>query len=401
MDYKSLLTQVQKTLASIETSADLSETVAQLAEIVARDFQDQLGITGGRLYECGDEMFLLVHRFGESGGGEMGIEVPLDYKPIEMTLENGVVVMNPDDPGIDPVLEEKIGARRFAAISVGDDEWILSFNVSDELSSEDIHFSLNLVRYAINQKLRTERYRSILDEAQRIQQSILPQRIPQYRGYEVYGKTIPAELVNGDFYDFIPVSDTILGLAIADASGHGLPAALVVRDVYVGLRMGVDRDFKIVRTLQKLNRILHRTKLTTKYISLFYGELEENGTFIYSNAGHNPPFVLKADERYEFLRHGGRILGPTPDASYNRGYVGIEPGDVLCMYTDGLTEAHNEEGEEFGVDRLIELVRSLRERPAQEIVQQVLREIHEWGEPGQDDRTAVIVKAVATEDRRA
>lgn len=394
MDYKSLLTQVQKTLASIETPDDLSETVAQLAETVARDFREQLGISGGRLYECRDETFLLVHRFGDSGSGEMGIEVPVGYKPIELTLENGVVVMNPDDPGIDPVLEQKIGARRFAAISVGDDEWILSFNVSDQLGGEDIHFSLNLVRYAINQKLRTERYRSILDEAQRIQQSILPQRVPQYRGYEIFGKTIAAEIVNGDFYDFIPVSDTILGLAIADASGHGLPAALVVRDVYVGLRMGVDRDFKIVRTLQKLNRILHRTKLTTKYISLFYGELEENGTFIYTNAGHNPPFVLKADGRYEFLRHGGRILGPTPDASYNRGYVAMERGDVLCMYTDGLTEALNEEGEEFGIDRLIERVRTLKDRPAQEIVQQILREIHDWGEPDQDDRTAVIVKVI-------
>lgn len=400
MDYKSLLTQVQKTLASIETSDDLAATVAQLAETIARDFRDQLGITGGRLYEKRDEDYLLVHRFGDYGSAEMGILVPITYHPIELLLENRVVVMDPTDPGVDPVLEHKIGSRRFAAIAVGDEDWILSFDVSLELSREDILFSLNLIRYAINQKLRTERFESILDEAQRIQQSILPHRVPQYKGYEIYGRTIAAEVVNGDFYDFIPMSESILGLAIADASGHGLSAALVVRDVYVGLRMGVDRDFKIIRTLQKLNRILHRSRLTTKYVSLFYGELEENGTFIYSNAGHNPPFVLKGGDECHFLKEGGLILGPTPDATYNRGYIHVGAGDVLCMYTDGVTEAHSEEGEEFGVDRLIDLVRGNRNRTAQEIVGLVLQAVTEWGREGEDDRTVLIVKGVEVAQSR-
>jgi phosphoserine phosphatase RsbU/P len=400
MDYKSLLIQVQKTLASIETSDDLAATVAQLAETIARDFRDQLGITGGRLYECRDEDYLLVHRFGDYGSAEMGILVPVTYHPIELVLENGIVVMDPTDPGVDPVLEQKIGARRFAAISVGDEDWILSFDVSPELSREDILFSLNLVRYTINQKLRTERFESILDEAQRIQQSILPQRGPQYEGYEIAGRTIAAEIVNGDFYDFIPMSESILGLAIADASGHGLSAALVVRDVYMGLRMGVDRDFKIIRTLQKLNKILHRSRLTTKYVSLFYGELEKNGTFIYSNAGHNPPFVLKEGDEYHFLREGGLILGPTPDASYNRGYIELIAGNVLCMYTDGITEAHNGEDEEFGLDRLIDLVRRNRDKPAQEIVSTVLNAVEMWGRVGEDDRTVVIVKGVEIDRAR-
>ena len=394
MDYKSLLIQVQKTLSSIETSDDLAATVAQLAETIARDFREQLGITGGRLYECRDEDYLLVHRFGDYGSAEMGILVPVTYHPIELVLENGIVVMDPTDPGVDPVLEQKIGARRFAAISVGDEDWILSFDVSAELSREDILFSLNLVRYTINQKLRTEHFESILDEAQRIQQSILPKGVPQYKGYEIAGRTVAAEIVNGDFYDFIPMSESILGLAIADASGHGLSAALVVRDVYMGLRMGVDRDFKIIRTLQKLNKILHRSRLTTKYVSLFYGELEENGTFIYSNAGHNPPFVLKEGDEHHFLREGGLILGPTPDATYNRGYIELSAGNVLCMYTDGITEAHNEEDEEFGLDRLIDLVRLNREKPAQEIVSTVLNAIEMWGRAGEDDRTVVIVKGV-------
>jgi len=310
-------------------------------------------------------------------------------------LENGSIVMGPSDPGFDPVLEQKIGARRFAAIAVGDDNYILSFNVAPELSREDILFSLNLVRYAINQRLRAARYESLIVEAQRIQQSILPQRIPQYAGYDIYGKTVPAEIVSGDFYDFIPVSDNVLGLAIADGSGHGLPAALVVRDIYMGLRMATDRDFKIIRTLEKLNHIIHRSRLTTKFVSLFYGELETGGILIYSNAGHNFPFVLHGT-RVEYLRPTGPVLGPTPDATYVRGFTRLEPGDLLCLYSDGIPEAHDAHDREFGMNRLLRKVRACREKPAQEIVTEVLAAVKKWGREGEDDRTIVIVKATRT-----
>jgi sigma-B regulation protein RsbU (phosphoserine phosphatase) len=169
---------------------------------------------------------------------------------------------------------------RFCAVAVGDENYILAFNVSLKLKRDDILFSLNLIRYAINQRIRTHRFESLIGEAQRIQQSILPQRVPQYAGFDIWGRTVPAEIVSGDFYDFIPVTDNILGLAIADGSGHGLPAALVVRDIYMGLRMATDRDFKIVRTVEKLNHIIHRGRLTTKFVSLFYGELETGGILI-------------------------------------------------------------------------------------------------------------------------
>ncbi|HVR40544.1 MAG TPA: SpoIIE family protein phosphatase, partial [Thermoanaerobaculia bacterium] len=294
MDYKRLLTQVERTLEQIETNESPTITVRQLAETIASNFRDQLGINGGRLYELRDDnCYELVSRFGECHDGEIGIVVPSDYKPIELVIEAGIVVMDPTDPGVDPVLEERLGARRFAAIAVGHDEYIVSFNVSPELNRKDILFSLNLVRYTINQRFRAQRYESLIVEAQRIQQSILPQRVPQYAGYDIWGRTVPAEIVSGDFYDFIPVSDNILGLAIADGSGHGLPAALVVRDIYMGLRMATDRDFKIIRTMEKLNHIIHRSRLTTKFVSLFYGELETGGILIYCNAGHNFPFLLK------------------------------------------------------------------------------------------------------------
>jgi sigma-B regulation protein RsbU (phosphoserine phosphatase) len=398
MDYKRLLTNVERTLEEIDTGSisTTSETVAHLAETIATNFRDELGITGGRLYECrDDDTYELVGRFGFSHEGELGIVVPRDYKPIELVRENGIVVMDPNDPGVDPVLEQKLGARRFCAIAVGDEEFILAFTVSPELSREDILFSLNLIRYTINQKVRTHKYESLIVEAQRIQQSILPQRVPQYAGFDIWGKTVPAEIVSGDFYDYIPVSDSILGLAIADGSGHGLPAALVVRDIYMGLRMATDRDFKIIRTMEKLNHIIHRSRLTTKFVSLFYGELETGGILIYSNAGHNFPFLLRANgSKVEFLKNGGPVLGPMPDATYGRGYAKLEPNDLLCMYTDGIVEAHDRQDREFSLDRLLKVVKANRHRTSQEIGQEVLARVAKWGREGEDDRTVVIVKAL-------
>jgi phosphoserine phosphatase RsbU/P len=393
LDYKKLLTQVEKTLEQIETD-ETSATIETIAETIASNFRDDLGITGGRVYECRDDnMYELVGRFGEAMEGELGIVVPRDYKPVELAIENGIVVMDPSDPGVDPVLEGRLGARRFAAITASDDKYILSFNVPSELKREDIHFSLNLIRYVINQKLRAARFESLIVEAQRIQQSILPQRVPKYEGFDIWGKTVPAEIVSGDFYDFIPVSDSILGLAIADGSGHGLPAALVVRDIYMGLRMATDRDFKIIRTLEKLNHIIHRSRLTTKFVSLFYGELETGGILIYCNAGHNPPFVLTQKD-VQYLNSSGPVLGPTPDATYTRGFVHLKPGDLLCMYSDGIVEATDRKDREFGMERLLKVVRQNRERSAQDVGKEVLAAAAKWGPGTQDDRTVVIVKAI-------
>ena len=396
MDYKRLLTQVERTLEHIESSTNRRLNIEQLGQTIAKNFREQLGITGGRIYEVQEDTnYELVGRFGEENEGPLGIIVQRTYKPVELALENGVVVMNPDDPGVDPELELRLGARRFAAISVGDDNsHIIGFDVADKLSREDILFSLNLVRYTMTQRLRAERFESLIVEAQRIQQSILPQRIPHYKGFDIWGKTVPAEIVSGDFYDYIPLSDSILGLAIADGSGHGLPAALVVRDIYMGLRMATDRDFKIIRTMEKLNHIIHRSRMTTKFVSLFYGELELSGILIYCNAGHNYPFVLRANGHMMPLKHGGPVLGPMPDAQYTRGFAKLDPGDLLCLYSDGVVEAHDKHDNEFGLDRLQKVVKANRTKSAEEIGREVLAKVARFGREGEDDRTVVIVKAV-------
>jgi sigma-B regulation protein RsbU (phosphoserine phosphatase) len=133
-------------------------------------------------------------------------------------------------------------------------------------------------------------------------------------------------------------------------------------------------------------------------VSLFYGELETGGILIYSNAGHNPPFVLRRSNRIEHLKNGGPVLGPNPDATYTRGFVKLDPGDILCMYSDGVVEAHNRRDEEFGMERLMRNVKAHRDRglAAEQIGREVLDRVGKWGRKGEDDRTVVIVRAIET-----
>jgi sigma-B regulation protein RsbU (phosphoserine phosphatase) len=273
---------------------------------------------------------------------------------------------------------------------------VISFDVDAHRGSvEDLQSSLNIVRLAINQKLRQERFEEILQDARRIQTSILPKRTPRYDGFDIAGDSRPAEAVGGDFYDYIPVTPEMFDVVIADASGHGLPAALQVRDVYVGLRMGLTRDFKLARTVERLNAIINRSKLASKFVSLFLAELETTGSLIYVNAGHVLPFIMHADGAVESLREGGMVLGPSPDATYPRGFAQLGPGDTLVLYTDGITECHHHgTGEEFGVSRLQRLVARHLQRPASEIVQTVFQAVSRYAATGvpEDDQTLVVVK---------
>ena len=268
----------------------------------------------------------------------------------------------------------------------------------DQSSSEQVLFALSLLRNSVNQRIRRERIEEVLREARRIQASLFPSESPRFGAFEIAGRSVPLETVGGDFFDYIPVTDKILGLAIADVSGHGLPAALQVRDVYIGLRMGMARDFKMVRTVERLNQIIHKSALTSRFVSLFYGELEPNGVFIYVNAGHPPPFHLSAKGEVRFLSEGGAVLGPILDATYERGFVRLEPGDMVVMYTDGLIEATAAEepgdpDQEYGVDRLVALARTLAGRPARDVAQAMLADVEAFcaDQPPQDDRTVLVV----------
>ena len=271
----------------------------------------------------------------------------------------------------------------------------VSFDVHRRVKGEDLLLSLGIIRTVLDSKVKSDRLEGLMNDARRIQQSILPRGVPQVADYDVFGVTRPAEIVGGDFYDFIPVGENAFGVAVADASGHGLLAALLVRDVYVGLRMGIGNDMRIVPTVERLNRILNKSRLTTKFISLFYGEFEGEGEIIYVNAGHPGPLLLRAaGGGWESLDSTGMVLGPSPTASYGRRAAKMAPKDLVVLYTDGIVEAVDPKGREFGVDRLKRLVFELRKRPAREIAERTMAAVATWddGHPAEDDRTVVVVR---------
>lgn len=390
--------KVEQAAADIGGGGESGETIQSLATAIVERLREALGISGGRLYRRTDGGYRLAASFPEPRPELVGLTVPESYAPVHAALENGVVYMAAGDAGIDAEFEARLGVRSFAAIEVGEERFLLSFDVAPDAHRDDVLFSLGILRHTINQKLREVRLEEVFEQARRIQTSILPKRIPSYGRFDLWGQTRPMEKVGGDFYDYIPLTDKILGLAIADVSGHGLPAALQVRDIYMGLRMGLARDFKIVRTVERLNQIIHRSTLTSRFVSMFYGELELSGVFIYVNAGHPPPFHLTAAGEVRMLEEGGAVLGPVADATYERGVVRVQPGDTIVLYTDGMIEAapggqEGVDGAEYGVERLIALTRRLAGRSAREIGEALLADVESYtgDAPQSDDRTVLVL----------
>jgi sigma-B regulation protein RsbU (phosphoserine phosphatase) len=147
-----------------------------------------------------------------------------------------------------------------------------------------------------------------------------------------------------------------------------------------------------------MNKIIHKSTLTSRFVSMFYGELELNGVFIYVNAGHPPPFHITADGTVRYMEEGGPVLGPLPDASYNRGFVIMKPGDMLVFYTDGISETlgRDEDGRplgEYGTERLVETAREHQGETAREVVEAIFASVESFSRqaPPDDDRTVMVV----------
>ncbi len=152
----------------------------------------------------------------------------------------------------------------------------------------------------------------------------------------------------------------------------------------------------MVKVFERLNKVIHRSRLASRFISLFYSELDAGGNLIYCNAGHLPPYYYRRKkDRFYPMSEGGMVLGPSSTATYFRGFFKLEPGDFVIMYTDGISEAKNTSGEDFGECRILEYVRNrTQQSPARDVVQGLLEEVAAWsaGGPYLDDRTAVMIK---------
>ncbi len=390
-----LMKRVEELVREIESTDDAEKTVTTVVEGLIASFEDELGVFGGRLYRSAGEGYELRGTFGKAKSLDQGIFLPKTYPPIAACLVEGTVYRDMADADVDPLLEKKLGVEEFACLEVAEGAYILAFDVAPGHDRTGLLFSMSILRHAINSQIRQEKMNEVFRQASQIQSSILPKSAPSFSEFDLAGKSIPLESVGGDFFDWIPFSEKSMGIVLADVSGHGLPAALQVRDIYMGLRMAVGRQFKMIHTIERLNQIIHQAALTSRFVALIYGELEACGNFIYTNAGHLPPLLMRANGSIEYLRRGGVVLGPLGDASYERGFVEIQRGDILMAFTDGIVETHRpSDQEEFGEARLVELVENIRHEPAQVIVDAIFKAVEAFGESKEanDDRTVIVIK---------
>jgi sigma-B regulation protein RsbU (phosphoserine phosphatase) len=379
---------------SIEGRRDLLANLDAMLQTILRDFGADLGCAAGRLYEKVDDRYVLRRWYGENQPDRVGYTVPITYAAIQMLLDRGLLIMKEDDPGFDRGIEEPLGVTVFAAMTIGDDDrYILAFSLGGAFDREKTLYLLSAIQHVIGQKIRIRRFDDVMDQARRLQASLLPKGPPTFLHYDIFGRSVPADVVGGDLYDFIPLSDRILGVAVADASGHGLPAALQARDVITGLRMGMSEHLKIVATIERLNRVINRSNLAARFVSLLYGEIEANGNFTYCSAGHPPALLHQAGEFRE-LSLGGMVLGPDLDARYERGHEWIRPGDTLILYSDGITEAMNPEGEDFGVDRLKAIVAANGALSARSLADLIFQQVEQFSRRSRprDDQTVVVIR---------
>jgi phosphoserine phosphatase RsbU/P len=232
-----------------------------------------------------------------------------------------------------------------------------------------------------------------LDEARRIQQSLLPRSMPQVEGCEIAASWQPAAGVGGDCYDAIALGPSRIGLAIADVVGKGIPAALLMSNLQAALRAFATGAAEPSDVCHQVNRILCGHIAEGRFISFFYCLIDETeGTLRYSNAGHYPPVLARANGCVERLATGGAVLGVFPDGIYEQGEVALYRGDRLVLYTDGITDALNAEEEEFGECRVIDLVVSNRGCSAPALQSRLAQAVSDFSNGRfQDDATLIVV----------
>jgi serine phosphatase RsbU (regulator of sigma subunit) len=393
LEAKPLYRRLDSLFGTLDPNQPQSRVLEAFVEDFFRTLRDDLHLRAAYLYAEQRDDLELLRSLGDQGSAADTIDP--GNPTLQLVFKHRVYIFNAPGAPDSPQSTRILPPGPAAAVVVGrrPRRHVLFFLLADGWAMEELDFALNTVRAALGSRLADERARGSMRQAAEIQQSLLVEEPPDFPGFEIACRSEATEEVGGDFYDFHPFDGELLGLAIGDASGHGLPAALLVRDVVTGLRMGIEREFKVAHVFERLNRVIHRSNLSSRFISVFYGELEASGTLIYINAGHPPPMLFDREGVHE-LTTGGTVIGPLPEVKFRRGHARVEPGAILVLCTDGLLERRNSAGEFFGEDGVKGVVRAHAESTAEGILAALYDSVREFGggRPFEDDATAVVVK---------
>lgn len=228
--------------------------------------------------------------------------------------------------------------------------------------------------------------------AQKIQKNFLPAKSMSDEHVSIVASSEACNIVGGDMYDYFRIDDSRYGLVIADASGHGFPAALLISQIQAIIKSEVKNGSSLTDTMRFINSHIRAAFLKSTFITLFYGIYNaDNGQMHYINAGHNFPFIIRQNGSHEFLTTSSPALGLTDDINFNTGVIELAQGDRIFLYTDGITEAMNNNREEFGEERLLALIKFNRHKSPTDLLDAILTSVKKYGTPHlMDDRTMMI-----------
>jgi sigma-B regulation protein RsbU (phosphoserine phosphatase) len=243
-----------------------------------------------------------------------------------------------------------------------------------------------------------ERVNRELEIAREVQQHLFPQRYPSIPGLDYCGLCRPAREVGGDYYDFLELPEGKLGIAIGDVAGKGIGAALMMASLEAALRGQAAVVENLTELIERVNKLVYGASTANRYATFFYAEYEpRNRQLLFVNAGHNPPMVvrgLNGDSRLFRLEPSGPPVGLLPNSPYEQNAFALQPGDIVVLFTDGISESMNSEDEEWGEERLMEIAKNCYGRPALEIMNRIMDASQAFaaGAPQHDDMTVVALR---------
>ena len=233
--------------------------------------------------------------------------------------------------------------------------------------------------------------------ARDIQLHLLPDSTPEIEGFQISTANIPAKSVGGDYLDFISLPNNKLGFCVGDITGKGMPAAMLMANLQATLRSHAIMYEDCVKCMYGTNNLLYRSTDPTKFATLFYGILDQkNASIQYSNGGHDAPLLIRNNEEATYLDSTGLLLGVMKESQYEMQTLALQPGDLLLIYSDGITEAMNPQNEEYGIERLEEQAIQNSTFSSKETVDSILQDVqdHAEGTPQSDDITLMVIKRI-------
>src|SRR6266705_1748982 len=410
-----LLALISKISVALLDTATLNETLDQIVSMVFQAVPADRSMIMMR-DEKNPDLKVAVARLRDRAG-EVG-EIRISRSVIDEVVTNGKSVLTSDaqaDPrfmGGTVVLQ---GVRSVLAVPLGVGENVFGIIYADSpiaegrFTEDPLKVLTTLASVAairvenarlVEARVDQQRLERELELASEIQQRFLPAAAPQLDGYELQGISFPCYEIGGDYYDFIQRDDGRLVVALGDVSGKGTAAALLMSSLHAAIHAQADIHNSLVKTIGAVNRYLVDSIPANRFVTLFYAELDpDSGALSFLNAGHNPPMIVHAGGTMEQLAAGGLPLGIMPNAEFREGRTTLHPGDVLVIYSDGVSEAINPNNEEFGPTRLYEVVARNLDASAAGIRDRIESALTKFcqGTPAADDITLVICKRAAAE----